>query len=261
MGKKSDREGTFLGCVSVMLSLMLMMTFTCGQFRQFFPDMLHVIFPAAAGPPPYVWYNDRDGDGYGDRVSLYGSGPGPGFSRRSGDCADFDASRNPSARETCNGRDDNCNGRDDEGLPIQSWYLDSDLDGYGMNSTGARTDCKKPEDLAPDMRYVAVTGDCAEWDASQHPGAPELCDNEDNNCNGQIDEGLPVQSWYADGDYDGYGRAEVSRTACSRPGGSDFYVARAGDCEDWNFDVNPAMWEVPRNYQDDDCDGLIDEDN
>lgn len=36
---------------------------------------------------------------------------------------------------------------------------------------------------------TACGGDCDDNDPTVHPGAIEICDNKDNNCNGQIDEG------------------------------------------------------------------------
>jgi hypothetical protein len=44
------------------------------------------------------------------------------------------------------------------------------------------------EDLDKDG-FAIDDGDCDDQDATIYPGAPELCDDKDNNCDGQIDEG------------------------------------------------------------------------
>ena len=48
------------------------------------------------------------------------------------------------------------------------------------------------------------TEDCNDLDAQIYPGAEELCDGIDNNCDGQFDEDV-TNTFYADSDADGYG--------------------------------------------------------
>jgi hypothetical protein len=64
------------------------------------------------------------------------------------------------------------------------WYKDADGDGYTDGTT--KVSCSKPSD-----EYVssATPGDCNDNDPNINPGKTEICDNKDNNCNGQIDEG------------------------------------------------------------------------
>ena len=39
--------------------------------------------------------------------------------------------------------------------------------------------------------YTAALGDCDDEDAAANPGATEVCDGADNDCDGEVDEGLP----------------------------------------------------------------------
>ncbi len=64
---------------------------------------------------------------------------------------------------------------------IQYW-LDQDGDGWG--GVISQTFCNTPP-----LGWVQVTGDCDDNDPAVFPGAVEVCDGLDNNCNGQIDEG------------------------------------------------------------------------
>lgn len=96
--------------------------------------------------------------------------------------------------------------------------------------------------------------DCAPLDPSIHPGAIELCNNVDDNCNGEIDEGF---RFYQDSDVDGYGNPNNFVQECSgvEPPG---YLSDHSDCNDGNDLVHPGAQEIC-NGLDDDCDGLIDE--
>lgn len=58
--------------------------------------------------------------------------------------------------------------------------------------------CGFPEDLDEDG-YSQQDGDCNDNDPTVHPEAPELCDQQDNNCNGTIDEECVTPVCFASG--------------------------------------------------------------
>ena len=163
---------------------------------------------------------DVDGDGTADS-SCGGT-----------DCNDNDASVYPGATETCNGVDDNCNGTvDDNPVDPSTFYADTDGDSYG-NLSSPTTACTLP------AGYVVDSTDCKDEDATIHPGATETCNGVDDNCDGQIDEGLSLNTYYQDADGDTYGNPNQTLISCTQPDG---YVTDNRDCDDTNPEVNPAM--------------------
>ena len=194
-----------------------------------------------------TWYRDVDGDGYGISSSTTSTCNRPdGYAGTAGDCNDNNASVNPGATEVCNDLDDDCDTSVDEGLK-STYYQDQDGDGYGNSSTSLQA-CSKP------TGYATRPGDCNDTNAVIYPGATEVCDSLDNNCNAVVDEGVLI-TFYQDGDGDTYGKTTSTSLACSKPGG---YADRGGDCNDSNASINPGVSELVNGF-DDDCDNFVDE--
>jgi len=99
--------------------------------------------------------------------------------------------------------------------------------------------------------------DCDDGDPSVYPGAREVCDGVDNDCDELVDnDAVDASTWYADLDGDGYGDPSASTLSCERP---DDTVATAGDCDD----TEPLAWTGAREVcdgVDNDCDGFADND-
>ncbi len=197
--------------------------------------------------PTLSYYADVDGDGYGAGTAVNACAQPVGYVSNSTDCNDANAAVNPGATEVCNGTDDDCSGVADDGLTFTDYYADLDLDGYGA---GAATNaCAQP------IGFVTTNTDCDDNNASANPAATEICNTIDDNCDGQIDEGVQ-NTYYEDMDGDGYGSMSFwSIQACSAPFG---FVSTNNDCADNNPAINPGAAEVC-NTIDDNCDGQINE--
>ena len=210
---------------------------------------------ATAADAP-TWYVDIDGDTYGhnDATEVACTAP-EGYVGTQTDCDDQNSEVNPGAAEVCNNTDDDCNGQVDgaDALDAEQFFGDTDGDNFG-DPDSPQLSCQIEEGLS------ANSNDCDDTLAEVYPGATEVCNTLDDNCDGQVDldvEDLPV--WYLDGDGDGYGVSDVNAEGCEKPEG--YAPADAGeDCNDADASVNPGMDEVFANDVDDDCNPATDDD-
>jgi hypothetical protein len=181
--------------------------------------------------------NDCDGVAESDEVDDDGDGE----MVCAGDCDDADPSRYSANVEACDGIDNDCDGDasnevdgdgdgllacedcddNDASITILTTHPDADGDGYG-DPTISSNEC------GTGSGYVLDDTDCDDTDAAVNPGATEVCNSIDDDCDGTSDEGY-------DADGDGAGDCD--------------------DCDDTDPDVNLGMTEVCGDAVDEDCDG------
>jgi len=219
---------------------------------------------ATVDPASYgTWYIDADGDGFGDNAaSQQACIQPPGTVVDNSDCDDSDSAVNPAAAEVCNAIDDDCDlDVDDDDSDVDpatfgTWYADVDGDGFGDALSPVQA-CVQPSGSVLDDT------DCDDALVAVNPGAAEICNTIDDDCDGAIDAADPdidpatFGQWYGDSDGDGFGDPLVPVQACIQPPG---VVADNTDCNDLSAAVNPDADEVC-NGVDDDCDGLVDADD
>ena len=220
------------------------------------------------GLPTSSYYPDCDGDLYGAAVLAESVGCAPPTSPPScpagsasawatdpSDCDDAVAAVHPGATEVCNGIDDNCIGGVDEDV-LLPWYVDADGDGHGALGSAAVMACGAP------AGYVGSHDDCDDSDGAVHPGAAEICDNVDNDCDGGTDVGCPCRlgatqdcgATLPGGGFYTNSPCHPGTQTCVRDttATSSTWTACAG-----NHD--PASVESCATAEDDNCDGFVNE--
>ncbi|MFA5946558.1 MAG: putative metal-binding motif-containing protein [Patescibacteria group bacterium] len=159
--------------------------------------------------------------------------------------------------------------------PVETiWYRDFDNDGYGDAGTTKWS-------VAQPAEYIGVPGDCWDDNDEVHPGATEVVDGldndcdvvkdcadanvskvseitgdgYDNDCNTSTSDTVPSATptdWYLDSDGDGFGSAVSKLSAVAQPAG---YVSNGTDCDDAKRDRFPGATEIAGDGIDQDCNG------
>ncbi len=140
----------------------------------------------------FTYYLDNDGDLFGNELiflsDCFGSPP-VGYVFDNTDCNDDNLLINPVSNEICNLVDDNCNTEIDEGLSIQTLYIDADGDDFGNPLIDTIT-C-----LLAITGYLSDSTDCDDTNPDVFPGAEEIFNSLDDNCNKLIDEGVGIEDF------------------------------------------------------------------
>ncbi len=175
--------------------------------------------------PPVVYdgsLDDQDGDG---------------FTVAQGDCDDHDKSRNPGAFELCDGIDNDCNDGIDEDFQPTDYTI-----GLGSDCSEGYNDCRVwGKYVCSDDKTGVIC------DAVAKEPEVEICDNEDNDCDGKIDEDFKYKG----------AKCIVGHGACQSSG--KYICSDDGDLVCNAPVISPDSEELCDGL-DNDCDGDIDED-
>ncbi|WP_242206559.1 MopE-related protein [Aestuariivivens insulae] len=203
-----------------------------------------------------TYYRDNDLDGFGDASNAIQACSAPmGYVVDGTDCNDDESDSYPGNTEICDGIDNDCDGLvddDDNGITGQNtYYRDNDSDSFG-DANNAVQACSQP------TGYVSNDTDCNDMEPNSFPGATEICDGMDNDCDGEVDEG------FTDSDNDGVADCVDNCPNHSNPGQEDADDNGIGDaCEglsvedlylkDVRVEPNPfdsnIRVHLPQNYE------------
>ena len=195
-----------------------------------------------------VYFIDADTDGAGgEDFACLCAKTGAYTAAAADDCDDDNALARPGLLESCNGFDDNCDDVVDGpgAIGCTTFFADTDSDGWG---DGSDSKCLCAAEGAYTSKFA---GDCALDDAAVHPGAAEVCDTIDNDCNGFVDM-LP-------------GGIVLVKTCYTGPDGTDLVGACHGGIQvcsvgEWSGCIGEATPIAEDcNLTDDNCNGEVDE--
>ncbi len=195
-----------------------------------------------------IWYEDGDGDDYGDvdGATMMVCGRPPGFADNPDDCDDTRSSRNPGLGESCT--------PEPGGGPIDE-DCDGTVDEDCLCVAGEDRPCMAPGRC---MAGIETCVDGTFGGCSVEPLA-ETCNGEDDDCDGSTDETLTVEC-YEDADGDGFpamgaGVQEVCPVAGRPTHGScpvGLTDTDSADCDDDRSDTYPGAPELC-DRRDNDC--------
>ena len=198
---------------------------------------------------------DLDLDGEGDACDL--DDDGDGFADEEDNCPlvpnpEQEDEDNDGIGDACDSDADGdkvLDGVDNCPLTFNPGQEDLDVDGLG--------DACDDNDDGDDALDI---DDCAPLDAAIYPGAPEVCNSLDDDCNGTADdEGAGgCEGYFSDSDGDGFGLSEAGEKSLCEPQ-DDYTALVGGDCEPEVPEVFPGAVEEC-NGIDDDCSGIADDD-
>ena len=182
---------------------------------------LAIVAPGCAtGNEPTLGDGDGGDDGWGSGSSSSSSGDG-GSSSSS---VSSSSGKPCSGPELCNGLDDDCNGQVDDNVAAVGNPCNTGL--MGVCGVGA-VDCQDGKPLC----------------VQTNDPMPEVCDNLDNDCNGQVDDNAP-------------GGGDTCMTGL--PGPCALGVLACANGAFSCAQQNQAVAEVCGDQVDNDCDGTVD---
>jgi len=120
------------------------------------------------------------------------------------------------------------------------------------------TDLRGPTRMCELMAgWSLKPGDCNDFNPKVNPDGVEVCNSQDDNCNGKFNEGFENTIVYKDADGDGYGDRFSTEMRMGCGDGFGWSSVRT-DCDDADRTIHPGAVEICNN-KDDNCSGRVDE--